>query len=102
MLHSLVTVLLSTRNAKGSVANSTFGTRINISTRVHNDIVRSEKKGERRLNYTGKDDRATSEQVLDPRTRLILFKMLGNGTLDFIDGEWIIVTVAVIVVYKRR
>ena len=34
----------------------------------------------------GRDDRATSEQVLDPRTRLILFKLLSRGALETIDG----------------
>ena len=36
--------------------------------------------------HTGRDDRATSEQCLDPRTRLILFRMLSNGFLELIDG----------------
>lgn len=63
-----------------------FGKRINLSARVMNDIVKSEKKSERIPNYIGKDDRATSEQVLDPRTRLILFKLLSNGFLTEIDG----------------
>jgi hypothetical protein len=61
--------------------------KMNLSVRVQNDITRSEKKGERRANYHGRDDRATSEQVLDPRTRLILFKMLSNGFLEEIDGK---------------
>lgn len=56
------------------------------SVRVENEIIRSEKKGERQPNYHGKDDRATSEQVMDPRTRLILFKLLSNGFMSEIDG----------------
>eukprot|EP01031_Cornospumella_fuschlensis_P034158 gene34158-41348_t len=60
--------------------------KINLSVRVQNDITRSEKKGEKRVSNQGKDDRATSEQVLDPRTRLILFKLLSNGYLSEIDG----------------
>lgn len=38
--------------------------------------------------YRSKDkhDRATVEQVLDPRTRLILFKFLQQGLLDHING----------------
>ena len=36
--------------------------------------------------HTGRDDRATSEQVLDPRTRLIVFKLLSTGFLKKIDG----------------
>ena len=34
----------------------------------------------------GRDDRATSEQVMDPRTRMILFKLLSRGFLETIDG----------------
>lgn len=33
-----------------------------------------------------KSDRATHEQVLDPRTRLVLFKMLGRGLLEKVEG----------------
>lgn len=36
--------------------------------------------------FTGRDDRATVEQVLDPRTRLILFKMLNQGFITEIHG----------------
>ena len=60
-----------------------------ISTGVQNDIDRSEKKGEKRSSHYGKDDRATSEQVMDPRTRLILFKLLSNGFLTEIDGKFL-------------
>ena len=60
--------------------------RINLSNRVENDITRSEKKGEKKIRTQGRDDRATSEQVMDPRTRLILFKMLSSGFLMEIDG----------------
>ncbi|TFK27699.1 RIO1-domain-containing protein [Coprinopsis marcescibilis] len=37
-------------------------------------------------NVKDKSDRATSEQVLDPRTRLILFKMIGRGLIDVVNG----------------
>lgn len=37
-------------------------------------------------NMKDKSDRATSEQVLDPRTRLILFKMIGRGLVHEING----------------
>ncbi|XP_064605652.1 serine/threonine-protein kinase RIO1-like [Liolophura sinensis] len=38
--------------------------------------------------YRGKDkaDRATAEQVMDPRTRMILFKMLNRGVIAEISG----------------
>ncbi|KAF9483472.1 RIO1-domain-containing protein [Pholiota conissans] len=37
-------------------------------------------------NMKDKSDRATNEQVLDPRTRLILFKMIGRGVIDEVNG----------------
>ena len=67
---------------------NTVNKKINISTRIENDIIRSEKKGEKRVNYQGRDDRATSEQVMDPRTRLMLFKLLSTGFLSEIDGKY--------------
>lgn len=75
----------STLKSSGAI-NVDLDRRINLSVRVQNDIARSEKKGERRVNYKGREDRATTEQVLDPRTRLILFKLLGKGFLTQIDG----------------
>lgn len=36
--------------------------------------------------HTGRDDRATVEQVLDPRTRMILFKLLNAGVIASIHG----------------
>ena len=80
---------INTNNATfGKNVNfSTFGKNVNFSTRVQNDITRSEKKSEKRPNYYGRDDRATSEQVLDPRTRLILFKLLSSGYMSEIDGK---------------
>ncbi|KAI0789731.1 RIO1 family-domain-containing protein [Abortiporus biennis] len=37
-------------------------------------------------NMKDKSDRATTEQVLDPRTRIILFKMIGRGLLHEVNG----------------
>ncbi|KAJ8494791.1 hypothetical protein ONZ45_g13116 [Pleurotus djamor] len=37
-------------------------------------------------NIKDKADRATTEQVLDPRTRIILFKMIGRGLIQEING----------------
>ncbi|KZT57244.1 RIO1-domain-containing protein [Calocera cornea HHB12733] len=39
-----------------------------------------------RANAKDKADRATNEQVLDPRTRIILFKMIGRGLVEEING----------------
>ena len=35
---------------------------------------------------TDRANRATSEQVLDPRTRMILFKLINRGLLNEING----------------
>ena len=43
-------------------------------------------KGESRVRTKDKADRATSEQVLDPRTRMILFKLLSRGLITEING----------------
>ena len=66
--------------------NTNISKKINLSNRVSNEINKSEKSASKRVNYYGRDDRATSEQVLDPRTRLILFKLLNSTFLGEIDG----------------
>ena len=43
-------------------------------------------KGGNRVRTKDKADRATSEQVLDPRTRMILFKLLSRGLITEING----------------
>ncbi|CAM9728010.1 unnamed protein product, partial [Chrysoparadoxa australica] len=53
---------------------------------VVNSISKAEKAGATRSRHTGRDDRATSEQVMDPRTRLVLFKLLNKGFLQRIEG----------------
>ena len=50
------------------------------------DYDKLEGKVAREARHTGRDDRATTEQVLDPRTRLMLFKMLSSGYLSKING----------------
>jgi len=64
--------------------------RINLATSSHkvsNAVTKMHHlETTKRKSHTGRDDRATSEQCLDPRTRLILFRMLSNGFLELIDG----------------
>lgn len=57
-----------------------------LSQRVANELIKGQKKhaGENRI--IGKDDRATSEQVMDPRTRMIIFKLLSSNFLTSVDG----------------
>ncbi|CAG8586421.1 11197_t:CDS:10 [Funneliformis caledonium] len=58
-----------------------------ISVSVTNDIKMSNKKaqGDKQKN-SDKSDRATVEQVLDPRTRIILFKMINRNIIYEING----------------
>lgn len=60
----------------------------NLSHAVANSVHKMNHMEETgvRSRTQGRDDRATSEQVLDPRTRLILFKLLSRGFFEQIDG----------------
>jgi len=61
--------------------------RMNLSHTVLNSVAKMEQMETfKRASHTGRDDRATVEQCLDPRTRLILFRLLSNGFLKVIDG----------------
>lgn len=63
-----------------------FDKRVNLSQSAMNDVRRGERKQQGQNRHQGRDDRSTTEQVMDPRTRLILFKMLSRGTFDEING----------------
>ena len=59
----------------------------NVSHKTSNSVQKMQSmETTKQSKHTGRDDRATSEGVLDPRTRLMLFKLLSNGTLSKIDG----------------
>lgn len=52
-----------------------------------NLLIENDKRIEKeRLRIKDKHDRATVEQVLDPRTRMILFKLLNQGIIAEING----------------
>eukprot|EP00741_Cyanophora_paradoxa_P006324 tig00000980_g6131.t1 len=54
---------------------------------LHSTIKETFRKEEnQRLRVADKSDRATIEQVLDPRTRMILFKMLNRHVIEEING----------------
>ncbi|XP_064363136.1 serine/threonine-protein kinase RIO1 isoform X2 [Dromaius novaehollandiae] len=61
--------------------------KLNFDDSVINRITEKSRQKEADL-YRVKDksDRATVEQVLDPRTRMILFKMLTRGVISEING----------------
>lgn len=52
-----------------------------------NTLLESNRKAEAdRYRSKDKHDRATAEQVMDPRTRMILFKLLNRGLITEING----------------
>ncbi|KAK7072754.1 Serine/threonine-protein kinase RIO1 [Halocaridina rubra] len=58
-----------------------------LDGRVTNRISESQRKADNeRQRVRDKSERATVEQVLDPRTRMILYKFLNNGTITQING----------------
>ncbi|XP_049620917.1 serine/threonine-protein kinase RIO1 [Suncus etruscus] len=61
--------------------------KLNVTDSVMNKVTEKSRQKEADL-YRIKDkaDRATVEQVLDPRTRMILFKMLTRGIISEING----------------
>jgi RIO kinase 1 len=59
----------------------------NVGQKVNNSLRETQRKQVKLGNLTkDKEDRATVEQALDPRTRLILFKMLSHGVFKQIYG----------------
>ncbi|KAL1511249.1 hypothetical protein AB1Y20_006058 [Prymnesium parvum] len=58
-----------------------------LSQAAENSLSRTERKIEQ-AKHQGltRDERATTDQVLDPRTRMILFKMINSGTIESING----------------
>ncbi|KAI9264897.1 RIO1 family-domain-containing protein [Phascolomyces articulosus] len=66
-----------------------YASRIHVTDYTPGKVVvggGSRKANGERTTQKDKADRATVEQVLDPRTRIILFKMLNNGIFYEING----------------
>ncbi|KAK3806332.1 MAG: atypical/RIO/RIO1 protein kinase [Benniella sp.] len=71
--------------------SSKFGSRIHLGEQSTAQPVAELKMGSKkavgdRTKNTDKSDRATSDQVLDPRTRIILFKMLNRNIIYEVNG----------------
>uniref|UniRef100_A0A3Q4MZ22 Serine/threonine-protein kinase RIO1 n=1 Tax=Neolamprologus brichardi TaxID=32507 RepID=A0A3Q4MZ22_NEOBR len=61
--------------------------KLNYADSVINKVTTMQKQREAdTYRVRDKSDRATVEQVLDPRTRMILFKMLSRGIISEING----------------
>ena len=68
-----------------------FADRINLDKYCNkkslNPVLEQQKRAEKdRYRVKDKADRATMEQVMDPRTRMILFKLLNRGFVSSVDG----------------
>ncbi|KAM7357303.1 RIO kinase 1 [Cochliomyia hominivorax] len=58
----------------------------NMSAQAANRLVTFGSKQDNKVKIRDKHDRATAEQVMDPRTRMILFKLLNRGLIQEING----------------
>lgn len=68
-------------------ALSKFSSRISKIDQPYDLGVSVNRKGpSQHANLKDKSDRATNEQVLDPRTRIILYKMIGRGVIYEVNG----------------
>lgn len=63
--------------------NFGMGMANSVATSVKDSMRR---QAEGRIHVKGKEDRATVEQALDPRTRMVLFKMLNRGVFKELNG----------------
>ena len=58
-----------------------------INNKVYNKIRNfSVKEGKRKNRLQDKEDRAVAEQALDPKTRVLLYKLVNGGVLDAVNG----------------
>jgi len=58
-----------------------------LSGSAANKLIGSDKKAfADKLRFKDKKDRATAEQVMDPRTRMVLFKLLNRGVVTEVNG----------------
>lgn len=66
--------------------SSRFSSQLRLEPLYPTSSQSTRKGGSEKILIKDKSDRATNEQVLDPRTRLILFKMLGRELITRVDG----------------
>ena len=71
---------------KAAEISAVLARKVNLSQRAHADVRNSETALQGKTRNQGRDDRATTEQVMDPRTRMILFKLLNRGLFEEIHG----------------
>ena len=54
--------------------------------KIHRIRNFSIKEGKRKARIGDKVDKSTTDQAIDPKTKVILFKMINGGVLDGING----------------
>jgi len=60
---------------------------LKLSNTVYNTLKQHSYREERQSHRLHeKKEHSTHEQALDPKTRLMLYKMVNNGTLDDVNG----------------
>jgi len=58
-----------------------------LPNKVYNKIRNfSVKEGKRKNRVMDKEDKAVAEQAVDPRTRILLYKLVNGGVLDAVNG----------------
>ena len=58
-----------------------------LSNKVYNKIRNfSIKEGKRKHRIQDKEERAVTDQAVDPKTRVLLFKLVNGGVLDSVNG----------------
>merc|ERR1719228_2066352 len=58
-----------------------------LSNKVYNKIKNfSVKEGKRKNRLQDKEDKADTEQAVDPKTRILLYKLVNGGVLDAVNG----------------
>jgi RIO kinase 1 len=83
--------ILNAANLERLESGMNVGNLIDQGTRLNNKVYNSlradvEKLRSRRIRVKEKADHATSEQVLDPRTRVMLLKFINSGVLREVNG----------------
>ena len=63
------------------------GCDMQLTNAVYNKLRNfSIKEGKRKSRLADKNDKSTAEQAIDPKTKVILFKLVNGGVLDGING----------------
>lgn len=77
-----------TAKAEPAFSLTKYAARINLGGSAEELVQSTKGKGKTQNNTASTDraNRATAEQVLDPRTRMILFKMINRGVVYEING----------------